>query len=75
MSESLAEMVFPDTYIEVRAEGLISVGAIATGNIGVVGTAARGPRNEVRALGSYSEAIDLFGAYDAFGAPGWPTTR
>lgn len=69
MSESIAEMVFPDTYIEVRAEGLISVGAIATGNIGVVGTAARGPRNEVRALGSYSEAIDLFGAYDSFTSP------
>ena len=69
MSESIAEMILPGTYIEVRAEGLISAGAIATGNIGIVGTAARGPRNEVRALGSYGEALDLFGAYDSLAAP------
>ena len=69
MAEAIAEMVLPGTYIEVRAEGLISVGAIVTGNIGIVGTAARGPRNEVRAIGSYAEALDLFGPYDAFTAP------
>ena len=69
MAEAIAEMVLPGTYIEVRAEGLISVGAISTGNIGIVGTAARGPRNEVRAIGSYAEALDLFGAYDSFAAP------
>ena len=43
MSEAIAEMVLPGTYIEVRSEGLIAVGSIATGNIGIVGTAARGP--------------------------------
>ena len=43
MSESIAEMVIPGTYIEVRAEGLIGVGGIVTGNIGIVGTASRGP--------------------------------
>lgn len=69
MSESIAEMILPGTYIEVRAEGLISSGAIATGNIGIVGTAARGPRNEVRSLGSYGEALDLFGAYDPLASP------
>jgi hypothetical protein len=69
MSESIAEMVIPGTYIEVRAEGLIAVGAIATGNIGIVGTAAKGPVDEVVAIGSYGEAIDAFGAYDAFGDP------
>lgn len=69
MSESIAEMILPATYIEVRAEGLISVGSIATGNIGVVGTAAKGPRNGVRALGTYGQAVDLFGAYDAFNDP------
>jgi Phage tail sheath C-terminal domain len=69
MAEAIAEMVLPGTYIEVRAEGLISAGAISTGNIGIVGTAARGPRNEVRAIGSYAEALDMFGAYDAFGSP------
>lgn len=67
MSESISEMVIPGTYIEVRAEGLIGVSGIETGNIGVVGTANRGPLNEVRVLGSYSEALDTFGSYDR-----WP---
>ena len=69
MSESIAEMIIPGTYIEVRAEGLISVGSIATGNIGVVGTASRGPVGTIAPLGSYADALDTFGAYDAFGAP------
>ena len=69
MSESIAEMVIPGTYIEVRAEGLISVGSIATGNIGVVGTASRGPVGTIVPLGSYADAIDSFGAYDAFADP------
>src|SRR4051794_20274752 len=69
MSESIAEMVIPGTYIEVRAEGLISVGSIATGNIGVVGTASRGPVNMIVPIGGYAEAIDAFGAYDPFGTP------
>jgi len=69
MAEAIAEMVLPGTYIEVRSEGLISVGAISTGNVGIVGTAARGPRNEVKAIGSYAEALALFGAYDSFTAP------
>jgi hypothetical protein len=67
MSESIGEMILPGTYIEVRAEGLIGVGGIATGNIGIVGTANRGPLNEVRILGSYVEALATFGRYDP-----WP---
>ncbi|HTG33677.1 MAG TPA: phage tail sheath C-terminal domain-containing protein [Thermoanaerobaculia bacterium] len=66
MSETITEMVLPGTYIEVRAEGLIGVSGIATGNLGVVGTAARGPVNEVVLLGSYAEAVDAFGPYDAW---------
>jgi hypothetical protein len=69
MSESIAEMIIPGTYIEVRAEGLISVGSIATGNIGIVGTAAGGPVDTIVPLGSYSDALDAFGAYDAFKSP------
>src|SRR5258708_29377846 len=69
MSESIAEMVIPGTYIEVRAEGLISVGSIATGNIGVIGTASRGPTDTVAPLGSYADALDAFGAYDPFETP------
>ena len=47
MSEAIGEMILPGTYIEVRSEGLIGVGGISTGNIGVVGTANRGPVGEL----------------------------
>jgi len=67
MSESIGEMILPGTYIDVRAEGLIGVSGIATGNVGIVGTANRGPLNQVVVLGSYSEALDTFGSYDR-----WP---
>src|SRR5882762_5856991 len=73
MSEAIGEMIIPGTYIEVRAEGLIGVGGISTGNIGVVGTANRGPVNEVQILGSYSEALDTFGSYDRWPATGSPS--
>src|SRR5690348_16458070 len=69
MSEAIGEMIIPGTYIEVRAEGLIGVGGIATGNVGVVGTASCGPVSTVQILGSYAEAVDTFGAYDR-----WPGT-
>jgi hypothetical protein len=70
MSESsIAEMIVPGTFIEVRAEGLIAVGAIATGNIGIVGTAARGPVDKVVPLGSFGEATDIFGLPDPFRTP------
>jgi hypothetical protein len=64
VSESIAEMVIPGTYIEVRSEGLIGVGGLPTGNIGIVGSAAKGPLNTPLLLGSYSEALDAFGLYD-----------
>jgi hypothetical protein len=69
MTETIGEMVVPGTYIEVRAEGLISVGGISTGNVGIVGTAGRGPVNAVRAIGSLAEATDLYGLTDKFSAP------
>lgn len=68
MSESIGEMIIPGTYIEVRAEGLIGVGGISTGTLGVVGTASRGPLDTVVTLGSFAEALDTFGDYDAFPA-------
>jgi hypothetical protein len=70
MSEAITEMILPGTYIEVRAEGLIGVGGIATGNIGVVGTASRGALEEVAILGSPGDALGAFGAYDV-----WQTTE
>ena len=72
MSESIAEMIIPGTYIEVRAEGLIGVGGISTGTIGVVGTANRGPLDEVVILGSFAEAQEVFGDYDPL--PATPAT-
>jgi len=70
MSETIGEMILPGTYIDVRAEGLIGVGGISTGNVGIVGTAKRGPVGQVVLLGSYSEALDTFGPYDA-----WPSSN
>src|SRR5512146_154570 len=69
MSETIAEMILPGTYIDVRAEGLIGVPGIATGNVGIVGSANKGPLGAVQVLGSYAEALDTFGSYDR-----WPDT-
>jgi hypothetical protein len=65
----MAEVILPGTYITVRDEGLISAGAVAAGNIGIVGTAAKGPVNTVCILGSFSEAREMFGDADP-----WPLT-
>jgi hypothetical protein len=62
-------MVLPGTYIEVRSEGLIGVGGITTGNIGIVGTAAKGPVNKPITLGSYADALEIFGLYDSVVKP------
>lgn len=74
MSETIGEMILPGTYIEVRAEGLIGVGGIATGNLGIVGTANRGPVGQPVLLGSYQDALDTFGAYDRWEDPATATT-
>lgn len=62
----MAEMILPGVYIEVRAEGLIAPGRVTVGNLGVVGTASNGPINVPVILGSYSEARERFGDYDAW---------
>jgi hypothetical protein len=64
-SFSLSELVIPGTYIRVRAEGLISVGGISTGNIGIVGTSAEGT-GETHILSDYDSARATFGDYDAY---------
>jgi hypothetical protein len=66
MSETITEMIIPGTYIEVRAEGLIGVSGVAAGNVGIVGTAAKGPLDEVVVLTSFSDARDVFGDYDGW---------
>src|SRR5215217_336463 len=65
----MAELILPGVFIEVRPEALIVPGAITVGNIGIVGTARSGPIGEVTVLGSYAEAREVFGAYDAFDNP------
>ncbi|EPF21341.1 MAG: phage tail protein [Microcystis aeruginosa Ma_MB_F_20061100_S19] len=63
----MVEAILPGTYITVRDEGLISAGQVVSGNIGIVGTAAKGPVDEVQILGSFSEAKEIFGEIDPAG--------
>lgn len=62
----MAEMILPGVYIDVRSEGLIVPGRVTVGNLGVVGTASKGDLNKPILLGSYAEAQQIFGQYDAF---------
>lgn len=65
----MAEMIIPGTYITVRDEGLISAGRIATGIVGIVGTAVSGPINEPVTLSGFAAARELFGLPDDFQQP------
>ena len=58
-------LVVPGTFIRVRAEGLISAGGISTGNIGIVGTAAKG-YGTTEILTDFRSAVNAFGPYDSF---------
>jgi len=60
----MAEAILPGTYITVRDEGLISAGSVVSGNIGIVGTASKGPVDTVKIIGSFSEAQEIFGESD-----------
>lgn len=60
MSEVITEMLVPGVYIEVRAEGLLSVGAISTGNVGLIGTAEKGT-GQVQRINSVEDARAKFG--------------
>lgn len=60
----MPEVILPGTYISVRDEGLITAGRIATGYVGIVGTAARGPVGQMVTLGSFTEARAAFGEAD-----------
>jgi hypothetical protein len=66
--------VLPGTYIRVRAEGLIGVGGISTGNIGLVGTASAGV-GETHSISTAAEAEATFGASDAIGSRALNLTR
>ena len=65
----MTEMIVPGTYIDVRTEGLISAGRVATGIVGVIGTAANGPIGEPVTLASFADARARFGLPDDFDRP------
>ncbi len=67
MAETFAldSLVLPGTYVQVRAEALIAGAAVSTGNIGIVGTASSVP-TVTEILSGYDDALNAFGAYDAF---------
>ena len=60
MAEVITETILPGTYIEVRAEGLLTIGAVPVGNIGIIGTAEKGS-DEVEILSSLAEGQAIFG--------------
>lgn len=60
----MSEAVLPGVLIEVRPEALIVPGAITVGNLGIVGTAGKGPIGEPQVLGSYADTLTRYGAYD-----------
>ncbi len=62
----MAEIVLPGVYIDVRPEGLISPGQVTIGNLGVIGTASKGPLGVPVILSSFAEAKEKFGPYDAW---------
>lgn len=58
------ETVLPGVFIDVRPEGLIVPGRVTVGNIGIVGTANKGPVGEPVVLGSLTQAREQFGQSD-----------
>jgi hypothetical protein len=62
---NVGQLVIPGTYIRVRAEALIAAGGVPTGNIGIVGTAAKGADKGTQTLSEYAPAVELFDPYDA----------
>jgi len=60
MAEVITETILPGTYIEVRAEGLLSIGAVPTGNVGIIGTAEKGD-GQIERLSSLVEGQAKFG--------------
>ncbi|WP_374686993.1 phage tail sheath C-terminal domain-containing protein [Promineifilum sp.] len=62
----MSEMILPGVYIEVRPEALIIPGRVSVNNVGIVGTASRGPVDTPTLLATYSQAREIFGEYDAW---------
>ena len=62
----MSSMILPGVYITEHAEGLITPGQITIGNLGVIGTAAKGQVLQPVLLGSLQDAINEFYTYDAW---------
>jgi hypothetical protein len=60
MAEVITETILPGTYIQVNTEGLLTIGAIATGNVGLMGTAEMGTA-AIETLSSFEEGRARFG--------------
>jgi hypothetical protein len=60
MAEVITETILPGTYITVNTEGLLTIGALATGNIGIIGTAERGT-TDIQSVSSPEDARTRFG--------------
>src|SRR5436305_30171 len=60
MAEVITETILPGAYIQVNAEGLLTVGAIAAGNVGVIGTAEMGT-DAIQILSDFGAASALYG--------------
>ena len=69
----MTEQILPGVAIEVRPEGLIVPLGVTVGNIGIVGTASKGPVDETVILGSYAEARERFGNYDPWNPDNIPS--
>lgn len=65
METQFGEQIIPGTYVQVRAEALISAGGVSSGNVGIVGTAKKGT-DEKHILSDYATALDKYGDYDAY---------
>jgi len=65
----MTQTIIPGTSIEVRPEGLISAGGVATGIVAVIGTARSGPVGEPVTLSGFGQARDVFGVADPFDRP------
>ncbi len=76
MAESFAldSLVIPGAYVQVRADALIAGAAVSTGNIGIVGTAGTVP-TDTEILSGFDDAVNAFGAYDAFSSGKLNITR
>ncbi|MGD2089590.1 MAG: phage tail sheath C-terminal domain-containing protein [Candidatus Aminicenantes bacterium] len=61
MAEVITETILPGTYIEVRAEGLLTIGGISTGNVGIIGTAEKG-NDKIEILSSFEQGRTKFGS-------------